>query len=42
MNLKSRSPQQGLQIAERAAFFRRYRAAADEIASDGEGIGRHD
>src|SRR5262249_47539518 len=41
MRVKSGSRQEILQISERAAFVRRDRAAADEIASDGNRVGWH-
>ena len=41
VNGKSRLPEHRLQIADRPAFLRRDRAAADEIAGDGDGIGGH-
>ena len=40
MRLETRLLQQLLDIAEGAAVFRRDRGAADEVAGDGEGVGR--
>ena len=41
MHRKAGFRQHILQIGERAAFLRRHRAAADKIARNGDGIGRH-
>ena len=41
LHIKAGARQEILQVSERAAFVRGHRAAADEIASDGNGVGWH-